>query len=339
MPRVGRHPLKEKNLKLDLPAPQRVSVATITHIPVLEGYWAHSLEVLKHFFASLYASTEQPFDLLVFDNASCPEVQAYLLDLRQQGRIQYLTLSTYNLRKLGALDYLLATAPGEYIAFADSDVYFLPGWLEESIKVLETFPEAGAVTALPLAASNVPVHRRSFFEKMQADASVQVETGLFIPDAYITAHRNSLGKSPENYANTHDRMDVRLTRQDVPAYLAGADFQFTARTDLVRQFLPLTKNYTGETFDPIYSPVLETRFAAAGYEGFSTIEYLVHHMGNQLPDLPAELPWVNWAAHPIARPTLAADRKKKPHWFWGRARVRRLLQRLNTAVYRLLYEE
>ncbi len=97
--------------------------------------------MLKLFFDSLYANTGQPFDMMVFDNGSCEEVQDYLLDLKHNGKIQYLIFSQQNLKKLGALNFLLSAAPGEYIAYADSDVYFLQGWLDESLKVLAAFPE------------------------------------------------------------------------------------------------------------------------------------------------------------------------------------------------------
>ena len=34
-----------------------------------------------------------PFDLMVFDNGSCPEVREFLVKEKEEGRIQYLILS------------------------------------------------------------------------------------------------------------------------------------------------------------------------------------------------------------------------------------------------------
>ena len=150
MPRAGRHPLKSQEFFQTEQMHKRLTVTTVIYIPMLSGYWQEGFAVLKLFFQSLRDNTSEPYDLMVFDNGSCQEVQDYLLDLHRNGQIQYLTLSAYNLRKFGALNYLLMTAPGEFVAYADSDVYFLPGWWEKSLEALEIFPEVGKVTALPI---------------------------------------------------------------------------------------------------------------------------------------------------------------------------------------------
>ena len=76
---------------------------------------------------------------MVFDNGSCNKVVKYLTRLNRNGVIQYYIRSDKNLRKLGALNYLLKSAPGDYVSFADSDVYFLDGWLDKSLEVLKSF--------------------------------------------------------------------------------------------------------------------------------------------------------------------------------------------------------
>ena len=53
----------------------------------------------KACLGSLHAHTTMPFDLLVFDNASCEEVREYLSAEHAAGRIRYLTLSEENLGK------------------------------------------------------------------------------------------------------------------------------------------------------------------------------------------------------------------------------------------------
>ena len=86
---------------------------------------------------------------MVFDNGSCRETQDYLRGLQEQGQIQYLVLSDKNLGKGGAWNILLSGAPGEIIAYTDSDAYFYPGWLSRSVQLLETYPRVGMVTARP----------------------------------------------------------------------------------------------------------------------------------------------------------------------------------------------
>lgn len=203
MPRVGQNPLKWIEQSNN---PQRITITTIVHIPVLDGYWSESLQVLQRCVDSLHANTQKPFDLMVFDNGSCDAVQTYLADAKEAGKIQYLILSAYNLRKIGALEFLLACAPGEIVSFTDSDVYFLPGWLDESLRILETFPEVGQVTTLPTA-DRAQQYCASTYAGIADDPTLTVQHGNLIPDHFITAHAVSLGMTREKY-------DTRLAERE-----------------------------------------------------------------------------------------------------------------------------
>ncbi|MCK4901517.1 MAG: glycosyltransferase family 2 protein, partial [Anaerolineales bacterium] len=101
--RVGQNPAKSIN---QVPQPQNITVAVITYIPFLSGFYTQSLDVLQICLESLWDSTNMPYDLLVFDNASCPEVRTYLQEAHQQERIQYLVLSDKNVGKGGAWNFI-----------------------------------------------------------------------------------------------------------------------------------------------------------------------------------------------------------------------------------------
>lgn len=336
MPRTGRHPLKEKDLALELPAAQDVTVTTITHIPMLEGYWQHSLEVLRLFFGSLRASTQTPFDLMVFDNASCREVTDYLSGLKEEGLIQYFILSDQNFRKLGALDFLLRAAPGEFVAYADSDVYFLTGWLERSLEVMRAFPQAGMVSALPTVDKS-DRFVASTLAGIASDPMVAVEKEPdLVPSAFIRAHQLSLGKDPAPLLSA-ERTDTRLTRDGVRAFLSAQDFQFLTRREVISRVLPLDTNDEELTYDPIYNPVFEAKVDRAGFWRLSTADYLVHHMGNSVPDLQSELaeiaPGLNFS-QVVSSPAPA----KKGGGLWQSHWLRKVLKRLHTWSYRKLFE-
>ena len=336
MPRTGRHPLKEKNLALDLPAAQDVSVTTITHIPMLEGYWEHSLEVLKLFFESLRASTQTPFDLLVFDNASCREVTDYLSGLKEAGFIQYLILSNRNFRKLGALDFLLRAAPGEFVAYADSDVYFFPGWLERSLEVMRAFPQAGMVSALPTVDKS-DRFTASTLAGIASDPLTMVEKGVrLVPEAFVRAHQLSLGKDPSALLSA-ERTDTRLSRGGVSAFLSAQDFQFLTRREVIAGVLPLSMADEDLNYDPIYSPVFEAKVDKAGYWRLSTADYLVHHMGNSMPDLQTELAEIT-PGFSLPGTSLASEKDNKKGELWQNHWLRKVLKRLHTWSYRKLFE-
>lgn len=340
MPRVGKHPLKVTGLVDQIKFAQ-ITFITIVYIPLQEGYWANSLVVLKLFFESLLANTPPPFDVMVFDNGSCKEVQDYLLDLHRCGKIHFLILSTTNLKKLGALDFLLSTAPGEYIAYADSDVYFLPGWLESSINILKVFPEAGKVTALPLVGGDAT--RSPAYQRASQDSSIEIQTGLLIPDRFFLAHQLSLGEPEDKVSvRSKDRIDVLLKRSGCETFLTGADFQFVIKKEVVNKILPLHIDDLKDYYDPIYSPVLEKKLEAAGFWLLSTPDYLVHHMGNKIPDLDEEVPWITQRIDVTNNYKLNLNKpviKKKLFSRIIKTRiVRKLLHTLHTGAYKLLYE-
>ena len=145
--RVGQNPAKSVDY---VAQPEKVTIAVLNYIPTLGGYYAQSLDVLKTCLSSIWENTDIPYDLLVFDNASCQDVRNYLRDIQGQGKIQYLVLSEKNIGKAGAWNFIFGSAPGEFIAYADSDVYHYPGWLEPQIALLEKIPKIGMVTGMPM---------------------------------------------------------------------------------------------------------------------------------------------------------------------------------------------
>jgi glycosyltransferase involved in cell wall biosynthesis len=301
------------------------------------------LDVLRLCLDSLLANTRHPFDLMIFDNGSCVEVQDYLIELRRRGNIQYLILSQHNLRKLGALDFLLSVAPGEIISYADSDVYFLRGWLDASIEILESFPEAGQVTAIPTA-DKVTDYCSSTYNGIRRDNTVVVETAeALIPRRFIEAHRASIGKSREAYDQTlGDRQDTRVTRDGVSAYVSAQDFQYTTTREAIDEVLPLKLKSPEEYYDPLYSPAFEARLDELGFWRLSTVDYLVHHIGNTMPSSAEGADWVfeqdllERGAHQEA---VGHDMPYLKRKLLHNRYSRRLLKRINTLTYSLLYEE
>ena len=271
--RIGQNPAKSIE---HVPQPQKVTVALVTYIPFLSGYYAQGLEVLKTCLGSLWESTQPPHDLLVFDNASCAEVRAYLLEAQRQGRIQYLLLSDKNVGKGGGWNFIFQAAPGEVIAYADSDVLFRPGWLERSLEILAAFPQAGMVTARPMRTPEAFYTSTLEWARQQTD--VEVEQGSFLPWETYLEHVLSLGTSEEQARQWYaSRQDIRLTCQGVSAYVSAAHFQFTAPKTVLAQFVPFEME---RPMGQVRS--LDEQMNAAGYLRLTTCEAFVKHLGNSL---------------------------------------------------------
>ncbi|MDZ4159902.1 MAG: hypothetical protein U1B80_08940, partial [Anaerolineaceae bacterium] len=81
--RIGQNPAK---FVKDVAKPERITVAVLNYIPFLHGYFANMLEVLKTCLHSIQTTSDLPYDLLVFDNASCDPVREFLVEEQRAGR-------------------------------------------------------------------------------------------------------------------------------------------------------------------------------------------------------------------------------------------------------------
>jgi glycosyltransferase involved in cell wall biosynthesis len=176
-----------------------------------------------------------PFDLLVFDNGSCPEARDYLIQEKEAGRIQYLILSEKNVGKGGAWNVILAGAPGEIIAYADSDVLFYPNWLARSVEILETFPNVGMVTARPFRTP--PEFYSATLDWARKNA--QLDDGQLIPWETFLEFNLSLGQTEEKNVKVYaETKDWRVEYKGVTAMAGASHWQFTAYKSTLQQFLP-----------------------------------------------------------------------------------------------------
>ena len=249
--RKGQNPAK---FVKDVARPERITVALLNYIPFLSGFYAETLDVLKVCMESMRKDAGLPFDLMVFDNGSCPEVRDFLVKEKEEGRIQYLILAEKNMGKGGAWNVMLAGAPGEIIAYTDSDVLCSPKWLSRSVEILETFPNVGMVTARPFRTP--PEFIESTLKWARDAESATLEEGQFILWETFLEFNLSLGQTEEEnkkvYAETKDwkitfrspekasglREQSRSQSKYIVAYAGASHWQFTAYKSTLQQFLP-----------------------------------------------------------------------------------------------------
>lgn len=230
--RVGQNPAKfVKNVS----HPERITVAVLSYIPFLSGFYAETLDVLRACLSSARAEPGLPFDLMVFDNGSCEAARDFLLEEKEAGRIQILILSQKNIGKGGAWNVMLAGAPGEVISYSDSDVLFSPGWLSRSVQILDTFPEVGMVTARPFRTPSTFLQSTLRW----ARANAQVQEGQFIPWDTFLEFNLSLGQTEEENRKVYaETQDWRIVYRGVTAFAGASHWQFTAYKSRLQQFLP-----------------------------------------------------------------------------------------------------
>lgn len=232
--RVGQNPGKYVQT---VAQPERVTLAVLNYIPFQSGFYAQALDVLKLCLQSARTDAGLPFDLMVFDNGSCEEVQDWLLSEQRAGNIQYLLLSGKNLGKGGAWNQILSGAPGEILSYADSDVLFKPGWLAKSVELLETYPNVGMVTARPYRTN--PEYYSGTVRWAQETEGASAQEGQFIPWETFLEFDRSLGQSDEEIRRHFDTSsDWKLDYMSVPAIAGASHWQFTAWKATLQPFLP-----------------------------------------------------------------------------------------------------
>jgi len=272
--RIGQNPAKSSKT---VDKPERITVAVLNYIPFLSGFYAEVLDVLKISLESLYQNTTVAHDLLVFDNGSCREVQDYLLEEHLSGRIQYLILSEKNLGKGGAWDIIFPAAPGEVIAYSDSDALFSPGWLEASLEILNTYPNVGMVTSRPFRTREELMS--GTLDWARSDPEAQLAEGQLLPWSTFLEFNLSLGAAEDDIRKTYNETrDFQVTYRGVTAQIGASHWQFVAHKYVLLKFTPFQMDRPmGQVLR------LDEAMNAAGYLRLMPAQPYVMNMSNTVP--------------------------------------------------------
>ncbi len=280
MPRIGINPNRGQLTEY---SPAKITLAMLTYLPNQAGYFAERLAVTRLSLESLIAHTPEPHDLIVFDNGSCPELVSYLCGLRDQGHINYLILSSSNIGKINALQIIFRAAPGEIVAYSDDDVFFLPGWLDAHLKIMETYPRVGLVTGFYIRS-----HMRYATQTIETFATqpdVQVSRGFLIPREMEQHYIDNMGRSWENYQQEVSGLeDIGLCYKGVNALASAGHHQFVTSRQLMLEVLPSwDRNLMGKMIE------LENSADQLGYLRLSTFTPVTRLLGNVIsPENAAE---------------------------------------------------
>ncbi len=271
--RVGHNPMLNARAEA-LPG---MAAVVITHLPNLRGYHEHRLEVVQACLMSLRANAQMTLPVLVWDNGSGRELLDWLMD---EYHPEYL-VSGPNIGKASARASALRMFPaGTVLCFTDDDMLFYPGWLGPQLKLLNGFPDVGAVSGMPVRTPQ----RGSFSatELWARQSGAVVETGQLIPARELADFAISLGitgGSVNQFLTAMGKeIDIRISYKGMRAYANAQHCQFVCVNE---RLIPLT---TWERTAMINEKPFDAKINAAGLLRLTTVERLTRHMGNVLDE-------------------------------------------------------
>jgi glycosyltransferase involved in cell wall biosynthesis len=320
MPRKGVNPAKFVN---SVSKPERVTVAVLNYIPHLSGFYADMLEVLKVCLCSLRDNTDLPFDLLLFDNGSCPETRQFLMECYDQGQIQYLVLSDKNLGKGGAWNFIFNATMGEILAYSDNDVYFYPGWLSRSVQLLEGFPKVGMVTSRPFPTR--PELFSSTLDWAVRTPDVVIERGQLISWETMKAFDMSRGLSEEQARKEYEACEnIRIGYRGLTAFAGASHWQFVAYKANLQHCLPFNMD---KPLGQVIS--LDEQLNSSGYLRLMTSEPLTQNMSNRL----------DWIHAPPSNTSNPSHGKKFSKKVLNYPPIKRILLAIYDRIFRTYFED
>lgn len=271
MPRLGINPARGHVSEYH---PSRVTLCLLTYLPELYGYFRDRFDVIRLSLESLVANTPKT-DLMVFDNGSCSMLVDYLRGLRDAGKITYLLLSSQNIGKIGAFQVMFPAAPGELIAYTDDDVFFLPGWLDACLKILDAYPKVGMVSGFYVR-SQMKYGIDATLE-FAGRPEVNSHTGMIWPREYEEHYLDGYGWEGDKYAKEIDGIeDHLLTYYGVEAFISAQHMQFVTPKQTLLEALP--KTWSGHLMGQMRE--LDIAVDRLGYLRLSTPVPVTRFLGN-----------------------------------------------------------
>ena len=332
MPRYGMNPSRGQSVDYQ---PARTTVAVLVYAPHQVGYFQDRFEVTRLTIESILKNTHEPFDLLVFDNGSSPEMVSYLQSRYNEGAIDYLILSRENIGKLNALNIIFKAAPGEIVAYTDDDVFHLPGWLKAHLDIIDTYPNVGAVTGFYIR-QRVQMSSESTLAFVN-QPGMDTQRGLLMPRKWEEEYLVNSGRTWERYASEVAGIeDIIVSYHGLEAWVSAHHFQMVCPKTVVKDVLAdmLPEGWSDQLMGRMVE--LDDRMDAKGYLRFCTREQTVRLMGNAISEEVAEL------AQKAGLSTKAANTNQRSQGlmqkFAQTKGIRTILEGIVNQIYKWLYK-
>jgi len=271
--RIGKNPQIAKSLQTSNYFHQ---VIVPVYIPNNKDYFKDSFNVFKITLGSLLKTCHAKTFISIVNNGSSDEVEAYLEELYQVGKIHEL-IHTNNIGKVNAVNKALVGQSFPLVTMTDADVLFLNGWQKSVYDVFEAFPKAGAICTTPnsrtLKKFTANIYFDKFFSKSLRFTQVKDSQAMI---NFV----ESIG-NPWVYRPIHLEKYLTVTNNNSSAVVGAGHYVCTYRRDALPQ------NGFGNT-DTLLGKnvmdVIDIGIIKKGFWRLSTEQNFTYHMGNQTED-------------------------------------------------------
>jgi len=274
--RIGENPQKGESF-IDLETNHRIIM--VVFVPELTGYYQDMFEVIKVSINSLIKTIPKTSAITVVDNGSCKEVVSYLSKLFNDNLIDSLLLLKTN---IGKIDALMAGARGArepIITLTDCDILFKTNWVDETIKIFNSFKNVGSVSPIP---TRTAVRYFTFSTQesvLRRKLNLKFES---IPEN-LKAYNIFLESINWDKENDENKLWPIIYKNNVKAVI-GSDHQVvTLRRDILFNCTPSKPSFTkvGKESEREY---VDLAIDLSGGLRLSTYHFYAFHMGNKLED-------------------------------------------------------
>ena len=272
--REGTNPLRTATV--DGYAPVVISV--ITHLPNLDGYHEHRLNVIKASLESLRANAgHEGFQVMVWDNGSCDKL---LYWLRRSYKPDFLFSGPNVGKSIARASIVKMLPPNTVVGVADDDMFYYPGWLKEHLRVLSNYPNVGTVSGWPVR-TQFRFHNSATITWGRRYAS-RFERGRFISEQEDKDFCTSIGRDYMGFQlhYTRNDIDTKLTFRGIETYATGHHAQWIGMAGRLAAYVRYTKEAMAD------ERPFEKRINDAGLLRLTTYKRYTRHIGNVLdPEL------------------------------------------------------
>ena len=267
--RVGKNPQLNKPLQSSDYFHQ---VIMPVYIPGNEGYFKDSFNVLKISIDSVLKTSHSKTFISIVNNGSSSEVENYLDDLYQNGKIQEL-IHTTNIGKGNAINKAYVGQSFPLVTFTDADVLFLNNWQKAVYDIYESFPKAGAVCTTPNSRTLKQLTANIFFDNF---FSKSLRFSVVKNSQAMVDFVESVG-NPWELRPIHLEKCLTVNHNNVSAIVGAGHYVCTYRRDALPQqgFRNATKLMGKQLMSNIDISIVKN-----GYWRLSTVDNLTYHMGN-----------------------------------------------------------